>query len=91
MFHNLLQAVSGRPPPESSCRFIEEVRLVEQIRAPHPGVEKLILGCWLAIAGKCALVVWLIDKYHMGFSPLWVNAPTVGCGLICTALYFLHD
>lgn len=91
MFHNLLQAVSGRPAPEGSCRFVEEVRRVDQVRARPSRVERLILGCWLAIAGKCALVVWLVDKYHMTFNPLWVNAPTVGCALICTALYFWHD
>lgn len=91
MFHNLLQAISGRAPLESEWRFVEEVRLVEHARVRNRRVEKLILGCWVAIAGKCGLVIWLVDKYHMPFDPLWVNAPTVGCALVCTALYFWHE
>lgn len=91
MFHNLLQALSGRPPFEGEYRFVEEVRLVEAPRPRNARVEKLILGCWLAIAAKCGLVVWLVDRYQMPFDPLWVNAPTVGCALVCTGLYFWHD
>lgn len=91
MFANLLQLISRRPPPEQMSQFVEGVRLVDHVPARNRRAEKLFLICWILIAGKCWLIVWLVDKYHMKFSPLWVNAPTVLFALLCTAVYFLRD
>lgn len=91
MFHNLLHVIDGQPPPDDPRRFVEEVRLVERMPARNVRVERLILVCWLAIAAKCALVAWLVDRYDMPFSPLWVNAPTVFFALMCTAVYVWRE
>lgn len=91
MIPNLLQLLGRRPPAEFPRGFVEEVRLVEHLPRRNPRVEKLLLVCWLLIAVKCALVVWLVGKYHMNFDPLWVNAPTVMCGLLCTGVYFWRE
>lgn len=91
MFPHLVRVISLRPPPEYDRGFVEEVRLVEFVRARNARVAKLILVCWLLIALKCEAVIWLVDRYHMKFSPLWVNAPTVCFALMCTAIYFWRD
>lgn len=88
MFPNLLQLITRRPPVEYDRGFVEEVRLLDGAPARNPRVEKVILACWLLIALKCWLVVWLVAKYHMAFSPFWVTAPTVLFALVCTLIYF---
>jgi hypothetical protein len=91
MFANLLQLLTGRPPNDQERHFVEEVRLIDHVPPRNLRVEKLILGCWVLIAVKCALVVWLVGKYHMKLNPLWVNAPTVMFGLLCTAVYYCRE
>lgn len=91
MFARFMQRIAARPPPDDPLGFVEEIRVVHLSRGRGPRVEKLLLCCWLAIAAKCALVVWLVGKYQMAFSPLWVNAPTVFFGLTCTVLCFRRD
>jgi hypothetical protein len=91
MIPNLLRLLARRPPAEYHRGFVEEIRLVEHLPRRNARVEKLLLTCWLLIAVKCALVVWLVGKYHMKFDPLWVNAPTVMCGLLCTGVYFWRE
>ena len=91
MFANLIQLISGRPPKEHDRGFVEEVRLVEHVRPRNRRAEKLFAVCWALIVVKCGLVMWLVDKYDMKFSPLWVNAPTLCFALLCTAVYFFHD
>lgn len=91
MFPHLVRVIVRRPPPEYDRGFVEEVRLVEFVRARQPRVAWLLLVCWALIAAKCALVVWLVEKYHLWFDPLWVTAPTVACALLCTAIYFRRE
>jgi hypothetical protein len=91
MFANFIQLISGRPPAEHERGFVEEVRLVEHARPRNRRAEKLFVVCWMLIAVKCSLVIWLVDKYDMKFSPLWVNAPTVCFALLCTAVYYFRD
>lgn len=91
MISTLLQLITRRPPADYDRNFVEEVRLLEHRQRRNPRVEKLIFICWLLIAGKCALVVWLVERYHMNFSPLWVNAPTIFFALMCTAAYFWRE
>ena len=90
MFSSLFRLIARHPTTESARGFVEEVRLPGVVPPRNPRVERVLLGCWLAIVGKCWLVVWLVEKYHMNFSPLWVTAPTVGFGLLCTAAYFFR-
>lgn len=91
MFANLVQLITRRPPPGYDHAFIEEVRLSEHLPKRNLRVEKLILVCWVLIAVKCTLVAWLVGKYHMKFDALWVNAPTICFGLMCTAAYFWRE
>ena len=91
MFANLLQLLTRRSPTDHDTSFVEEVRLVDHLPPRNPRLEKLILICWVLIAAKCYLVVWLVTKYHMKLNPLWVNAPTVAFALMCTAVYFWRD
>lgn len=91
MFANFLQLLTRRPPANYHRGFVEEVRLVDYARHRNVRVERVILVCWLLIAAKCALVVWLVGKYHMRFDALWVNAPTVMAALMCTAVYFWRE
>lgn len=91
MFANLLQVITRRPPSDAGRGFVEGVRLVDHVPRRNPRAEKLFLVCWLLIAGKCWLMIWLVEKYHMPLNPLWVNAPTVAFALLCTAVYFFRD
>lgn len=91
MFHNFVQLISGHLPPDDEHRFVEEVRVVLPSARRSPRVERVLLWCWLAIAAKCALVVWLVGRYEMSFSPLWVNGPTVFFALMCTVLYYWRE
>ena len=88
MSPRLVRTITRHPPPAIDRGFVEEVRLVQYIRQRDARVAWLLFACWLLIAAKCSVVVWLVAKYRMPFSPLWVNAPTVGCALLCTAIYF---
>jgi hypothetical protein len=91
MFANFLQLISRRPATDDSERFVEGVKLVNHVPKRNRRAEKLFLVCWLLIAGKCWLIIWLVDKYHMKLNPLWVNAPTIAFALLCTAVYFFRD
>lgn len=88
VFPNLIQLIAPRASSDDPGRFVDEVRVVDTTPVRNRRVEKVLLLGWLAIAAKCALVAWLVAKYQMPFSPLWVNAPTVFFGLACTALYY---
>ena len=91
MFANFLQLISRRPPADLSERLVEGVKLIDHTPKRNRRAERLFLVCWLLIAAKCWLIIWLVDKYHMKLNPLWVNAPTVAFALLCTAVYFLRD
>lgn len=90
MFANLFQLISRKPPPDYARGFVEELRVGEKARR-NPRVERLILVCWVLILLKAWLVNWLVHHYHLGFSPLWVTAPTVIAALLCTAVYYWWD
>jgi hypothetical protein len=88
MFANLIQLITRRPPPDDyDLAFVKEVS-VHAKPARSPRVERIILIGWGLIAGKCWLVTWLIEKYHVPIDPMWVVAPTVLFALLCTVVYF---
>ena len=95
MFANLLQLITRRAPPTPlggtyDLAFVKEVSVREKT-TPNPRVARLILACWVLIAGKCWLVTWLIKKYQVPFDPLWVIVPTLLFALLCTVVYFWRD
>lgn len=88
MFANLVQLLTGRPPPELERNaFIEEVRVGER-ELPNPRVERTILICWLLIAVKHVGVLWAVYHYQVPFNALWVNFPTWMLGVLATGIYF---
>ena len=95
LFANLLQLITRRTPPapvadQYDLAFVKDIS-VRQKAAPNPRMARLILCCWVLIAGKCWLVTWLIEKYRVPIDPMWVIAPTLLFALLCTGLYFLRE
>lgn len=91
MFANLLQLISGRPPPPEIERsaFIEAVRIERDVDAQrNPRLERLILICWILIAVKHVLIIWVCHRYPVPFHQLWINFPTWLLGVLATALYY---
>jgi hypothetical protein len=89
MFANLLQLITGRPPPPEVERnaFVEEVR-VQRGEPRNPKVERLILVCWILIAVKHVLIIWVCRRYPVPFHQLWVNLPTWLLGVLATGIYY---
>lgn len=89
MFANLIQLITGRPPPPEIERnaFVQEVR----VRQPVPRnrkVERVILVCWILIAIKHVLIIWACRHYPVPFHQLWVNFPTWLLGALATGIYY---
>jgi hypothetical protein len=89
MFANLIQLITGRPPPPEVDRnaFVQEVRVHRRERR-NPKVERLILICWILIAIKHVLIIWVCRHYPVPFHQLWVNFPTWLLGALATAIYY---
>jgi len=88
MFANLVQLITGRPPPELDRHaFVEEVR-VHGDEPRNAKVERLILICWILIAIKHVVIIWACHHYPVPFHQLWVNFPTWLLGVLATGIYF---
>lgn len=88
MIPNLVQLLSGRPPPElEHAAFVEEVQVAER-EMRNPRVERLILICWLLIAVKHVAIIWAVHRYAVPFHQLWVNFPTWLLGVLATGIYY---
>lgn len=90
MFANLLQLISGRPPPPEleHSAFVEHVHVQRDVERRNPKVERLIAICWLLIAVKHVLIIWVCHRYPVPFHQLWINFPTWLLGTLATGLYF---
>ena len=89
MFANLLQLISGRPPPEvEQSAFVEAVRVENDRERRNPKVERLILVCWILIAVKHVLIIWVCNHYPVPYHQLWINFPTWLLGVLATGLYY---
>jgi len=90
MFANLLQLIGGRPPPPEVERsaFIESVHVARHERR-NAKVERLILVCWILIAIKHVLIIWVCRQYPVPYHQLWINFPTWLLGALATAIYYL--
>ena len=89
MFANLFQLITGRPavPGIEREAFIEDVR-VRDVEPRSKRVECLILGCWVLIAVKHVLIIWVCRHYPVPFHQLWVNFPTWLLGALATGIYY---
>jgi hypothetical protein len=91
MFANLLQLITGRPPPPEVERtaFVEEVRVTGPTRERlDPRTERFIFGCWVLIAVKHVAIIWVCERYPVPYHQLWINFPTWLLGLLATAVYY---
>lgn len=89
MFANLVQLITGRPPPPDLERnlFVKEVRIIgEEPRSRR--VEWTILICWILIAAKHVFIIWACRHYPVPFHQLWVNFPTWLLGVLATVVYY---
>lgn len=89
MFANLFQLITGRPsaPEIDRDAFVQEVH-VHDVEQRNPRVERLILICWILIAIKHVLIIWVCDRYPVPFHQLWVNFPTWLLGALATGIYY---
>ncbi len=89
MFANLVQLITGRPPPPEIGRsaFIEEVH-VTHATPRDPRILRLIAICWVLIAVKHIGIIWAVSRYHIPFHQLWINFPTWLLGLLATVIYY---
>lgn len=90
MFANLLQLISGRPDPEvERTAFVESVRIGRpQRERRNPKVERLILICWMLIAIKHVVIIWVCNHYPVPYHQLWINFPTWLLGALATVVYY---
>jgi hypothetical protein len=89
MFANLVQLITGsHPTPEIDRHaFVQEVR-VRPVERRNRKVERTILICWILIAIKHVLIIWVCHRYPVPFHQLWVNFPTWLLGALATGIYF---
>ncbi len=88
MFANLVQLVTGLPPPEvAQHAFVSDVRVRER-EDRNPKVERLILVCWILIALKHVVIIWACHAYPVPFHQLWINFPTWLLGTLATVIYY---
>lgn len=89
MFANLFQLITGRPAAPGIEReaFVEEVR-VHHAERRNRRVEWLIFACWVLIAVKHVLIIWVCRHYPVPFHQLWVNFPTWLLGALATGIYY---
>jgi hypothetical protein len=90
MFANLLHWLTRRPAHHYEGAFVAEVQVRRPVPA-SPKVERFILVCWILIAVKHVAVIWAVQRYHIPFHQLWVNAPTWAAGVTATLSYYYRD
>jgi len=92
MFADLFQWIARKPTPAYEAAFVAEVRVVRPAAVrPTPRVTRIILICWVLIAIKHLAVLWAVQRYHVPFSALWVNAPTWIFATFTTWLYYRRE
>lgn len=90
MFSDLVRLINRRPSADYERGFVREVRVSHKSpRNLH--VERFLKLGWAVIVVKSVLVAWLFEHYHVQVNALWVIAPTVAFGALCTAVYLLRD
>jgi hypothetical protein len=86
MLANFLQLFGRNPDNEYEQAFVKEITVREK-PARNPRVERIIALGWILIAFKSAFIWWACSRYQVPIHPLWIIAPTVMFGLLCTAIY----
>ena len=90
MFADFLQLITRRSPADYERRFVESVG-VHRKSPRNPRLERFMAWCWIVIAAKSALVLWLFERYRVPINPLWVIAPTIVFAALVTVVYLLRD
>lgn len=89
MFANLTRFIT-QSPDSAGDPFVAEVTVTKPVPA-NPRLERMILLCWLLIAVKHVLVIWVVHRYPVPFHQLWVNFPTFLLGLLATWAYYARE
>jgi hypothetical protein len=71
---------------ENGPVFVKDIAL-DPSQKGSPWMRRLIIGGWILIAIKSAVVWWACRHYALPFHPLWVIAPTVAFAALCTGVY----
>lgn len=87
MFANLFHLVARPDPDRRPPGFVETVA-VRRRMPRNPGLERLILVCWVLIAIKHVAIIWVCQRYPVPFHQLWVNFPTWLLGALATGIYY---
>lgn len=45
---------------------------------------------WPLVVGKCALVVWTIERWSVPVAPSWIVVPTLAFAALATVLWLAH-
>lgn len=91
MLTGLLEWIAGRPQGGTYDRVFLEAVQVRRPPRPDARIERFILTCWVLIAVKHVVVIWVVQHYRMPFHQLLVNAPTWVFGVIATAAYYWRE
>lgn len=85
-----LPTAKKKGPPH--FRFVESVR-VRRVPAPVRVNRRYVVlgGFWFLVVVKCFLAHWAIIHWDMPFPSVWVWAPTVGAGALCTIVFLASD
>ncbi len=88
MFANFLNLLNrNRPAEDYRNAFVEEVNAPFPREARSQRSERLLVACWILIAGKCWAIYWLVSAYNVPVNPWWINGPTLAAAAVCTAVY----
>jgi hypothetical protein len=88
MLTNLLHLFGRNPDSEYEQAFVKEITVRGKKPVRNVRVERIIFAGWLLIALKSVFIWWACARYSVPIHPLWIIAPTVMFGLLCTAVYF---
>ena len=86
MFAHLLHLFGRGPDNDYERAFVKEITVREK-PSRDPRVERILVLGWLLIVLKSLFVSWACAHYAIPFHPLWLIAPTVLFGLLCTFVY----
>jgi hypothetical protein len=45
---------------------------------------------WVAIAIKCMVVTWAVERWRLPFHPAWIVGPTLAFAALASGLWLVH-
>lgn len=47
----------------------------------------IVISCWAIILGKCALVIWAVDRWQVPINAGWIVWPTLVAAALATIIW----